>query len=474
MLKIYYFSRDSMHKTFVTCLFLTLLCTFYVAVLYNPRGSASIEEESFEIPTSNISRASRNLNGCKIEKGNDVFTDRIPHAREHEAWLARGVSKEGNLAANLSLLGAYVYKDYIAVTITSQNLYSRKVFCRYYDCTRSEIGPAFLSKVFPESTIYCGRRPGAKFISLTHELDEEPLTPIPIMDRTFDEPPHFFSVCLAPLYGDEPKWLQLVEFIEHYKLQGATQFYIYLIDVDPYTRLLIDDYVRTGEIELVIMHDRYERPQWLFHMVEIFDCLQRSKHHSKWTAFVDIDERMNVTGYSGTIADYLRGIKDPKVASLEWRSQWVLKTGDSPAKYINEKQLRDELTFVKYTNTTAVGPVGHTQKCIIRSEMVGAMSIHWPHLYAGGRGMGMPANHGVTRHYRNVKFRVFGKNWVDGVLGFGKLTTTHLDPTYAEKLSKAVVSRVKTVYDIIPLDCKKVLSWIWQSHGTTDPCKKMN
>lgn len=35
----------------------------------------------------------------------------------------------------------------------------------------------------------------------------------------FSEPTHFFSVCLAPIYGTEPKWLLLAELVEHYKLQ---------------------------------------------------------------------------------------------------------------------------------------------------------------------------------------------------------------------------------------------------------------
>lgn len=35
----------------------------------------------------------------------------------------------------------------------------------------------------------------------------------------FSEPVHFFSVCLAPIYGTEPKWLLLAELVEHYKLQ---------------------------------------------------------------------------------------------------------------------------------------------------------------------------------------------------------------------------------------------------------------
>lgn len=35
----------------------------------------------------------------------------------------------------------------------------------------------------------------------------------------FPEPVHDLSVCVAPLYGNESKWLQIVDFVEHMKLE---------------------------------------------------------------------------------------------------------------------------------------------------------------------------------------------------------------------------------------------------------------
>lgn len=37
------------------------------------------------------------------------------------------------------------------------------------------------------------------------------------------------------MYGNETKWLLLVELIEHYKLQGVEHFYLYLKHLDAYT-----------------------------------------------------------------------------------------------------------------------------------------------------------------------------------------------------------------------------------------------
>ncbi|CAD6194837.1 unnamed protein product [Caenorhabditis auriculariae] len=371
-----------------------------------------------------------------------------------------------NLRANLSLLGAYVYPKHISVTITSQNLFNKKVYCRYFDCHRREIEMAFESRVFPESTVYCGRRAGAKFMSLTEKLEEKPQPPVPILDRTQPEPEHFFSICLAPLYGDEPKWMQIVEFIEHYKLQGADHFYIYLIEVSPYDRIILDDYVRTGEIDLIILHDRFERPDWLFHMVEVFDCLQRSKYHSKWSAFIDIDERMVMNTAGNTVANYLHNITDPKVGNVKWRVQTVLKTDDSPAKYENDSQLFSELIFMKYLDTMPVENPGVRQKCIVRPEMIGAMAIHSPSaMYPGTKEVSMKAENGVVRHYRNTKLRVFGAG------NLRKPThSTRLEPTFEKDLLDAVFQRVRSVYDIVPLNCRDIAHRVWAGHGLRDPC----
>lgn len=100
---------------------------------------------------------------------------------------------------------------------------------------RQPLDQPFESVVFPESIIYCLRKPRTKFMSLTKNVNDTPEYPIPLIGRTSIgkvcrslfltvemknlEPEHFFSVCIAPMYGTEPKWLMISEFIEYYKLQ---------------------------------------------------------------------------------------------------------------------------------------------------------------------------------------------------------------------------------------------------------------
>lgn len=42
------------------------------------------------------------------------------------------------------------------------------------------------------------------------------------------------------------------------------------------------------------------------YLQKVQNCVLRSRYHSKWAAIIDIDERLTMTEYNGTIADYLR------------------------------------------------------------------------------------------------------------------------------------------------------------------------
>ncbi|KHJ82350.1 hypothetical protein OESDEN_17956 [Oesophagostomum dentatum] len=119
----------------------------------------------------------------------------------------------------IALLSAFEHPDGVYVTITSEMKYGKEIYCRYFNKSKNEIGAPYKTLVFPEYTVSCIRRKGAVSISLSDTAHGSYEFPVPITDRTKQEPAHFFSVCLAPLYGAGPKWLQIAEFMEHYKIQ---------------------------------------------------------------------------------------------------------------------------------------------------------------------------------------------------------------------------------------------------------------
>ncbi|CDX47508.1 Glycosyltransferase family 92 protein [Caenorhabditis elegans] len=275
----------------------------------------------------------------------------------------------------ISILAAYVYPDHISITLITQHSIKKQLYCRYYDCKRNEIrGSAWLGTVFPESVIQCPRRIGAEFVSVSENLEKESdITPVGLTFRVFEEPIHELSVCVAPMYGNEPSWLPIIDFVEHNKLEGASYFYFYVGEIRDYDQKILDDYVRTGDIELVKLQDKYHRVFIAWHLLQIQDCHLRSAYHSKWTAFIDLDERLSTNG-PGTMIDVLRSIQDSSVGEVQLQSTTIVKDQDYPDKYENIEQLEQELIFKKYNETVKKTMSG--TKPIIKSEKIGLMSIH--------------------------------------------------------------------------------------------------
>ncbi|EFO98863.1 hypothetical protein CRE_23863 [Caenorhabditis remanei] len=152
----------------------------------------------------------------------------------------------------------------------SQRELCQKVYCRYYNCLREEISnSSYQSIFFPMNVIRCPTRIGVKYMSISFDKEEMPQEPIPLVYRVFEAPIHEVSVCVGPIYGSESKWLEVAEFIEHYKLIGVRYFYFTVFNMNEYSRKIIDEYLRTGEIELTVVQSEYKTIDWQFHLLQI-------------------------------------------------------------------------------------------------------------------------------------------------------------------------------------------------------------
>ncbi|CAI2355032.1 unnamed protein product [Caenorhabditis sp. 36 PRJEB53466] len=412
-----------------------------------------------------------NSSECPEEEWNRVRTDSIPNKQLHEEWAARNIGNQNYLYnESPGVLAAFAHTDKIVVTLTAENYFNRTVYCRYYDCRRKEIPDQFESVVYPESTVFCALRKGAKYISITENLEEKPEWPVPIVPRV-EKPPHYFTVCMATLYGDEPKFLQIVDFVEYYKLQGATFFHIYLRNVSDYDRLLLDDYVRTGDVEIVKMHDHYWRDDFMWHHVQINDCHHRNKYFSKWTAVIDVDERIEMRNDNyKTIVNFLDTIHDPNVVNLHFKIQWVIKDANTPARYENDEQLTSEMLAHKYQNLSTIGSFWTQPKCIIRPEKIGMMTIHGPlAVYTGVRRSLVNETIGVVRHYRNVEQRVFA-GALDRMMKHAPFNVIPIAEWLDLKLTKAILERVKWVYGTVDVSCKQKHDIFRKHGGISAPC----
>lgn len=91
--------------------------------------------------------------------------------------------------SELRLINAYLYEDYIAVTTTIQFRTGKPAYCHFYDCHQQEISNStWRSSFFPLNIVYCVRRAGAKYISISlekHSVAEKP--PIPMIFRAYKD-----------------------------------------------------------------------------------------------------------------------------------------------------------------------------------------------------------------------------------------------------------------------------------------------
>ncbi|KAK6040925.1 hypothetical protein COOONC_21570 [Cooperia oncophora] len=140
------------------------------------------------------------------------------------------------------------------------------------------------------------------------------------------------------MYGSDTKFLLFAEYIEHYKLQGVQHFYIYVKDVDQYTDKLIKHYVKSGEAEVVYFREKQDRPSIEWHLVGTQDCIHRSRYHSNYTIYADLDERILPTDTNTTLSAYTTKImtEKPNIGMIRFVTQYVLKNGTDPTVYETE------------------------------------------------------------------------------------------------------------------------------------------
>ncbi|KIH47118.1 hypothetical protein ANCDUO_22826, partial [Ancylostoma duodenale] len=162
----------------------------------------------------------------------------------------------------LVIFSAHSHHGNITIILASYGYMMRRLFCRLFDDQKQEILPAAQSVVFPEFTVRCPASESARFAAVSLNADDD----VPVVEMHSIEPAssknlklsgkqHFFSVCMAPLWGNAPKWLMLIEFVEYYLLQGAEHFFIYKQHVDELTMTVLDKYIREGVVDVVEVNE---------------------------------------------------------------------------------------------------------------------------------------------------------------------------------------------------------------------------
>ncbi|EYB94750.1 hypothetical protein Y032_0167g106 [Ancylostoma ceylanicum] len=282
-------------------------------------------------------------------------------------------------------------------------------------------------------------------MSLTMKDDDEINTFVSVEDRTQNNPRYFLSLCLAPMYDDEAKWLMLAEEIEHYKLQGLDHFYLYVKDYDNYTYELIESYVKSGEAEVIHFRRQRDRPGMEWQLVGIQDCLQRSRHHSRYAIFSDLDERITPTT-NVKLKDYV-GELMRNYSAMYFRPRRILRTSPVPESYEGENTLLSHLPALVFTNTTKIAPAGTLDKCILDPTKVFIMDVHNIAVFFPGNNTiyTVPPEEAIIRHYRDINVGGWSRNRTI-FYDFAPYVNTTYPESLLPMLYKNVRRRLDSIY----------------------------
>uniref|UniRef100_A0A1I7V417 Glycosyltransferase family 92 protein n=1 Tax=Caenorhabditis tropicalis TaxID=1561998 RepID=A0A1I7V417_9PELO len=345
-------------------------------------GNDASNETSSE-PTTEKQVNFDNLPECRVEEWNNMTLDEVPHQSVHRQWVEESFGTEANETGGgvPKALGAFTYKDHIAVTFGT-------VYCRYYDCNKKQMVRQATSFVYPESTVYCPRRAGAKFISISESLEDKG-KPVEIQKRLV--PHHFFTICVRMSNDDI---LKVSRFLEYYKLQGSTFFHFYLQNSSHYERMLLDEYVRTGDVKVIKIGENVTKE------AQANDCQHRTKYFSKWTAFLNLEDELRMSEASETISAYLDSVTDHKTNILRWsneetsrvliRPERIVSINQSPIKVYLGNQLEEERepsgTFRTFSTSSQLNPENFSENVAedvaFRDELIENVITRTRHVFS--------------------------------------------------------------------------------------------
>ncbi|CAJ0608227.1 unnamed protein product [Cylicocyclus nassatus] len=220
---------------------------------------------------------------------------------------------------------------------------------------------------------------------------------------------------------------------------------------------LLDDFAKRGEAEVVYLRKDRERWGKSWQLVGVEDCMHRSRHHSRYAIFQDLDERI-LSLENQTLAQYVMKAmtERPNIGMLQFRSTWVVCTKKPPDKYEGEEALRNHLPTLVYDKSSDVEPPGSMAKCVVDTRRVLLFVVHAVYVYFPGyESACAPPDRAIIRHYRDLTFNDRRTKKMRGYPGYapwltkitnGNFTITHYPSNLMKQLYPRIKKRLERVY----------------------------
>ncbi|XP_050303883.1 uncharacterized protein LOC126741505 [Anthonomus grandis grandis] len=221
------------------------------------------------------------------------------------------------------------------------------------------------------------------------------------------------AVCVKPLHYDYNKVMEILEFIELYRIMGVNHFFLYNHTVGPQVDCILRHYEREGLVtilpwQLPIVSQKEIRTEGIF--ASLNDCLYRTMHRYSHTIFVDFDEFIiprNSYNYSQLFQSLSKEHDLKRISSFSFRNAFFYRQwpDDERAKTAN---VTEKLIVLRKTRRkTELHKHRTRSKMIVRPELIQMVGNHFIWEYYDKSkfdNMNVKESDAFMHHYRVCEF----------------------------------------------------------------------
>ena len=237
--------------------------------------------------------------------------------------------------------------------------------------------------------------------------------------RTPFVPQYNFTMCLSPIHSGFSNTGELLGYLEMNQILGADHFILYNLSIGSELSPLLDSYKEEGLLEVLEwkipvrnLYGPVPDIHYFGQLVAINDCLYRSRLHSNYVVFTDMDEVMAPLQHENwlDLLSKIRNLSDLKPSAFVFRNTFFRKSWESDPSFddnvLNRLYHFFTMTYTKRETYT----LEHIHSKVIGDpNAIKVMAIHSTHtLVHGYKDVVISEEQGLLFHYRS---EVYGRLW---------------------------------------------------------------
>ena len=200
------------------------------------------------------------------------------------------------------------------------------------------------------------------------------------MDQLFAQSKPILSVCVGPLQANYSDVLRVVEFVEMYRIMGATHFYFYHMDCTADVLRVLNYYRDQGLAEILDwnLKDLEEDIHYFGIVAQYNDCVYRANvvDNYRYAAIVDFDEIL-IPFKHNSLSQFLRQCDEGLTSAFVFRNVFFYNKDSEDRFSVPEKTINRRLyTQTKIRRNMEILPAYTRSKCIVNTRAIVEMGNH--------------------------------------------------------------------------------------------------